>query len=72
MGISRRHGEIAPRFGPLLLAVLVCGCAGFEPFQPRNDRVEGPEQGLFSGEAGEFVIFERGKVEGDQVPESLE
>ena len=45
--------------GLLLTAVLLSACRGFEPFEPRNDRVEGPEYGLFSGEAGEFVIFRR-------------
>ena len=43
----------------LLTAMLVSACAGVEPFEPRNDRVEGPQRGLFSGEAGEFVIFRR-------------
>jgi hypothetical protein len=43
----------------LAALLLVSGCAGFEPFEPRNDRVEGPERGLFSGKAGEFVIYRR-------------
>jgi len=40
---------------------LVNGCAGMEPYEPRDHREEGPEQGLISGEAGEFVIFRREK-----------
>lgn len=46
----------------LLVALLViAGCAGIEPYEPRNHREEGPEQGLFSGSKGEFVIFTRGE-----------
>lgn len=47
------------RTGALLVVLLVTGCAGFEPYEPRDYREEGLEQGLFSGEAGEFVIFRR-------------
>ena len=38
---------------------LVTGCKGLEPFEPRDDREQGPEQGLFSGEQGEFVIHRK-------------
>jgi hypothetical protein len=51
------------RIGPgvaLLLALLAAaGCAGMEPYAPRNAREEGPEKGLFTGAEGEFVIFRR-------------
>ena len=42
-----------------LVALLVTGCAGMEPYEPRNDREEGPEKGLFTGSEGEFVIFRK-------------
>ena len=44
----------------MLLALLVIsGCAGIEPYEPRNNREEGPERGLFTGSEGEFVIFRK-------------
>ena len=49
----------------LVMALLVNGCAGLEPYEARDHREEGPEHGLISGEAGEFVIFRRDKGEGD-------
>ena len=55
-GIS---GQTLLRLGLLLMVMLVTACSGFEPYEPRNDRVEGPERGLFSGEEGEFVIYEK-------------
>ena len=51
--------------GLLLTTALLSACAGMEPFEPRNDRVEGPERGLFSGEAGEFVIFRKDELSED-------
>jgi hypothetical protein len=33
--------------------------AGIEPYEPRNNRQEGPEKGLFTGSEGEFVIFRK-------------
>jgi hypothetical protein len=42
-----------------MAALLVSGCAGIEPYEPRNDREEGPERGLFTGPDGEFVIFRK-------------
>ena len=41
----------------LLIAVLMAGCAGIEPYEPRNNREEGPEKGLFTGSQGEWVIL---------------
>jgi hypothetical protein len=43
--------------------LLVGGCAGWERFEPRDDREAGPKQGLFSGESAEFVIYSRGEEE---------
>jgi hypothetical protein len=55
---TRRREEIL--IGALLLAsFLVTGCTGMTPYEPRDDRVEGPKKGLLSGEAGEFVIYRR-------------
>jgi hypothetical protein len=42
-----------------MAALLVSGCAGIEPYEPRNDREEGPQKGLFTGSDGEFVIFRK-------------
>ena len=56
MGISGALGRKALWIGLLLVALLVTGCAGIEPYEPRNDREEGPEKGLFSGSEGEFII----------------
>jgi negative regulator of sigma E activity len=36
--------------------VLLAGCAGLQPFEPRNHREEGPDQGVFTGPAGAVVI----------------
>ena len=38
---------------------MVTGCAGIKPFEPRNYREEGMEEGLFTGSEGEFVIFRK-------------
>ena len=43
----------------LMVALLVIGCAGIEPYEPRNNREEGLEKGLFTGSEGEFVIFRK-------------
>jgi hypothetical protein len=59
MGISRIHRRKALWIGPLLVALLVTGCAGIKPYEPRNNREEGPEKGLFTGSEGEFVIFRK-------------
>ena len=65
MDSSGTLGRAALRFGVLLIAMLLTACAGLKPFEPRNDRVEGPEQGLFSGEAGEFVIWRKDSEQDD-------
>jgi len=59
MGIFRTHRRKALWIGPLLVALLVAGCAGIKPYEPRNNREEGPEKGLFTGSEGEFVIFRK-------------
>ena len=45
--------------GPLLVALLVTGCVGIQPYEPRDNREEGMEKGLFTGSEGEFVIFRK-------------
>ncbi len=59
MGIPKTHRRKALWVGPMLAALLVTGCAGIKPYQPRDDREEGPEKGLFTGSEGEFVIFRK-------------
>lgn len=59
MGKSRTHIRKLLQIGPLLVALMVTGCAGIKPYVPRNDREEGPKQGLLSGSEGEFIIFGR-------------
>jgi hypothetical protein len=57
----------------LLALVAVAGCSGIEPYEPRNNREEGPKSGLLTGEQGEFVIFRvRSKPKGEEDPESEE
>jgi hypothetical protein len=41
----------------LAVLAILTGCTGMSPYEPRNNREEGPEKGLFSGSQGEFVIF---------------
>ena len=40
----------------LLMAMVIAGCAGMEPYEYRDNREEGPEKGLFTGSQGEWVI----------------
>ena len=49
---------------PALALMLAAGCSGFEPYEPRNDRIEGPDQGLVAGPSGEFVIYEEDEEDG--------
>jgi hypothetical protein len=51
-----------------LLVIILCslffaGCAGMQPYEPRNNREEGPKNGLFSGSQGEFVILRKAETE---------
>jgi hypothetical protein len=70
MGILRTHRRKALWIGLLLVALLViAGCAGIKPYEPRDNREEGPEKGLFTGSEGEFVIFRKPdepKTEGEE------
>ena len=59
MSISGTHSLETLWIGLLLLAFLITGCAGMDPYVPRDDREEGPEKGLFSGTDGEFVIYRK-------------
>jgi hypothetical protein len=59
MGISRTPRQKSLWIGLLLVALLVTGCAGIEPYEPRDTREEGPEKGLFTGAEGEFVIYRK-------------
>lgn len=56
MNLFRTPARRVLRFGPLLVVLMVTGCAGMEPYEPRDEREEGPKQGLFSGPEGEFVL----------------
>jgi hypothetical protein len=60
MGICARHRRKG--WWPavlLLIAFVMAGCAGIEPYEPRNNREEGPEKGIFTGSEGEWVIFRK-------------
>ena len=60
MGICARHRRKV--WWPavlLLIAFVMAGCAGIEPYEPRNNREEGPEKGIFTGSEGEWVIFRK-------------
>ena len=59
MGIFGKHRQKALWIGLLLVALLVAGCAGITPYEPRDHREQGPEKGLFTGSEGEFVIFRK-------------
>ena len=41
----------------VLIVVVMAGCAGIKPYEPRNNREEGPQKGLFTGSQGEWVIL---------------
>ena len=59
MGISGTLRRSALWIGPLLVALLVAGCAGIKPYEPYDYRQEGLERGLFTGSEGEFVIYKK-------------
>ena len=59
MGLSRTHRRKVLWIGPLLVALLVTGCAGIKPYEPRDYREDGMEKGLFTGSKGEFVIYRK-------------
>ena len=43
----------------VVVPLLFTGCTGIVPYQPRDYREEGLENGLFTGSEGEFVIFRK-------------
>jgi hypothetical protein len=58
MGICNKHSR-KTRWTVVLLLIMVvmAGCAGIQPYEPRNNREEGPQKGLFTGAQGEWVIL---------------
>jgi hypothetical protein len=55
------------RIAAFMAALMIfAGCAGLEPFEPRDNREEGPKEGLFTGSQGEWVIL------GPKTPETSE
>jgi len=42
-----------------LAFIVLAGCAGYQPMPYENHREEGGPAGVFSGEQGEFIIYER-------------
>jgi hypothetical protein len=59
MDMSTAHRRKILLAGPLLVSLLVTGCAGMKPYQARDYREEGMERGLFTGSEGAFVIFRK-------------
>lgn len=59
MGIFMRNIRKAIWIYASLMALLIAGCAGIEPYELRDNREEGPQKGLFTGAEGEWVIFRK-------------
>ena len=59
MRISKTHIRKALWIVSLLVVLLVAGCAGIKPYEPLDNREEGPKKGLFTGSEGEWVIFRK-------------
>ena len=57
MSISR--GKELGIVALLVASLFIGGCGGIKPYEPRNNREEGPEKGLFTGSQGEFVIYRK-------------
>jgi hypothetical protein len=57
--ISISRGKVLWIAALLVASLVVSGCAGIKPYEPRNNREEGPEKGLFTGSQGEFVILRK-------------
>ena len=49
------------RLALLALALLLGACGGYEPMAMPDARENPPIDGLFSGPAGEWVIFRKGE-----------
>ncbi len=69
MNSSWSRISLSPLLLTLLFSILFAGCAGMKPYEPRNNREEGPEKGLFSGSQGEFVILNANEVEESDLSE---
>ncbi|MGD8500856.1 MAG: hypothetical protein PVJ86_09430 [Phycisphaerales bacterium] len=70
MILSATHKRKALWIAAWLAALLViAGCSAIEPYEPRDNREEGPQHGLFSGAQGEWVIF---RIEEKPQPDSAE
>lgn len=66
MGLSAGWREKGLWMIPLLVALWVMvGCAEIKPYKPYNHREEGPQEGLFTGSEGDWVIFRKGKAPPD-------
>jgi hypothetical protein len=60
MGIYNKHSrKVRWTVVFLLIVIIMAGCAGITPYEPRNNREEGPQKGLFTGSEGEWVIFRK-------------
>jgi heat shock protein HslJ len=60
MGImSTASGKVLWFVALLVVSLVISGCAGIRPYEPRNNREEGPDKGLFTGSEGEFVILRK-------------
>ncbi|MCG6944503.1 MAG: hypothetical protein LJE87_04060 [Deltaproteobacteria bacterium] len=60
MGINRKpRGKVFWIVALLVALLVISGCGGIKPYEPRNNREEGPEKGLFTGSQGEFVIYRK-------------
>jgi hypothetical protein len=46
----------------LLASLVIGGCAGFKPYESRNNREKGPEMGLFTGSRGAFEILRKAEA----------
>jgi len=57
--MSRSRGKVLLLATLLVASLVFCGCGGIKPYEPRDHREEGPEKGVFTGSAGEFVIFRK-------------
>lgn len=59
MNVFQHYGRPLMNFTALMaMLLIISGCSGITPDgNLRNNREEGPEKGLFSGSAGEFIIL---------------
>jgi len=58
MSLYPQYKRLVKRGTVLVILLLLGGCSSITPSDNwRNNREEGPENGLFTGAAGEFVII---------------